>query len=111
YVAPAILDGIDASPWMKSSVSAGLTYNTIDDMKNPHSGLYANVTAEYAGLGGDAEWLKFTGKAHYYHTLSEGQDIVGLISLGGGHIEPTGSDLRVFDHFKATDKIIRGFAF
>ena len=31
------------SPWIKSSVSGTLIYNTIDDMKNPHSGIYATV--------------------------------------------------------------------
>ena len=110
-VSPAILDGINAGQWLKSSVSAGLLYNTIDDMKNPHDGIYANFTTEYAGLGGDAEWIKLTGRASYYRTLSEEQDIVGLISLNGGHIESTGDGLRVFDQFKSTDKMVRGFAY
>ena len=35
-VSTAILNGIEESPWIKSSVSLGLFYNTIDDMKNPH---------------------------------------------------------------------------
>ncbi|TGV72966.1 outer membrane protein assembly factor BamA, partial [Mesorhizobium sp. M00.F.Ca.ET.158.01.1.1] len=55
-ISQAILDGIEQSPWIKSSVSLGLVYNTIDDMKNPHEGIYANTTVEVAGLGGAAKF-------------------------------------------------------
>jgi outer membrane protein insertion porin family len=111
-VSQAIVDGVENSPWAKSSVSGTLLYNTIDDMKDPHSGLYATFTTEYAGLGGDAEFLKFTGRGTYYHTLSEELNVVGLLSAGAGHISSTGSgELRVFDHFKNSDRIIRGFEY
>ena len=110
-VAPSILQGIATSPWIKSSVSASLVYNTIDDIKNPHAGIYATFTSEFAGIGGDASFVKFTGRASYYKTLSEEQDIVGLVVLGGGHVEALSTPLRVFDQFQSTDRIIRGFAY
>ena len=111
-ISPAIQDGIANSPWLKSSVSGTLVYNTIDDMKNPRNGIYANFGTEVAGLGGDAKFVKFTGRASYYQTLSEEFDIVGLVSAGGGHIIGFGDDgLRVFDHFKSSDRMIRGFEY
>ncbi|MFD2057928.1 outer membrane protein assembly factor BamA [Mesorhizobium calcicola] len=111
-VSTAILDGIDQSPWIKSSVSLGLVYNTIDDMKNPHEGIYATTTAEFAGLGGDAKYVKLTGRGSVYQTLSEQFDLVGLVSAGAGHVEGYGSgDLRIFDQFQSTDRMIRGFAY
>ncbi|SMH48580.1 outer membrane protein assembly factor BamA [Mesorhizobium australicum] len=111
-LSPAIIAGIEASPWVKSSVSATLQYNSIDDMKNPHSGIYATLTGEVAGLGGDAKWAKITARGNYYHTLSEQQDIVGLVTLGAGHIQPFDDNgLRVFDQFKGSDRMIRGFAY
>jgi outer membrane protein insertion porin family len=111
-ISTAIVDGVENSPWVKSSVSGTLLYNNIDDMKNPHSGLYATFTTEFAGLGGDAEFIKVTGRGTYYHTLSEEMNLVGLLTAGAGHISPTGdSDLRVFDYFKNSDRIIRGFEF
>lgn len=112
-VSEAIIDGVENSPWNKSSVSGALVYNTIDDLKNPHAGIYANFTTEVAGLGGDAEFVKLTGRGSYYHTLSEEMDIVGLVSVGGGHITGFGSesDLRIFDHFKSNDRMIRGFEY
>jgi outer membrane protein insertion porin family len=111
-VSLAIIDAVENSPWIKSSVSGGLTYNTIDDMKSPHAGIFANVSTEVAGLGGDAEFVKLTARASYYHTLSEELDIVGIVSGGGGHVVGWGSDdLRVFDHFQSNDRMIRGFEY
>lgn len=111
-ISTAILDGVEQSPWIKSSVSLGLVYNTIDDMKNPHEGIYATATTEVAGLGGDAKFVKVTGRTSVYQTLSEQLDLVGLVSGGAGHIYGYGSDdLRVFDHFQSSDRMIRGFAY
>jgi len=107
---PALADGVAKSPWVKSSVSATLQYNSIDNMKNPRDGLFASFTTEAAGLGGDAQWLKFTARGSYYKTLSEEMDLVGVLNVGAGHIQPFGSDgLRLFDQFQSTDKMIRGF--
>jgi len=109
-VSQAIRDGVAESPWIKSSVSGTIVYNTIDNMKSPHSGIYANVVGEVAGLGGDAEYLKLTARASHYRTLSEEMDIVGIASIGGGHITGFGSgSLRIFDHFQSNDRMIRGF--
>ncbi|MET3659869.1 outer membrane protein assembly factor BamA [Aquamicrobium ahrensii] len=106
----AIHDAVADGTWVKSSVSANLIYNTIDDMKSPHYGIYANFGTEVAGLGGDAKFVKFTARGTVYHTLSEEMDIVGLVTAGAGHAQSYGSgELRIFDHFKSNDRIIRGF--
>ncbi|TPJ35590.1 outer membrane protein assembly factor BamA [Mesorhizobium sp. B2-8-3] len=111
-ISQAIRDGVAESPWLKSSVSLGLVYNTIDDMKNPHEGLYITGTTEFAGLGGDAKWVKFTGRASVYQTLSEQLDIVGLVSGGAGYLAGYGNgDLRIFDNFQSNDRMIRGFEY
>ncbi|MER8645681.1 outer membrane protein assembly factor BamA [Mesorhizobium sp. M1252] len=111
-VSAAIREGIDESPWIKSSVSLGLVYNTIDDMKSPHEGIYATTTVEVAGLGGDAKFVKVTGRGTVYQTLSEQLDLVGLISGGAGHIAGYGDNgLRIFDQFKSSDRMIRGFEY
>jgi len=111
-VSQAIVDGVENSPWIKSSVSGTILYNNIDDMKNPHAGLYASFTTEVAGLGGDAHFVKFTTRGTYYHTLSEEFDIVGLLTGGAGYIDNTAeNELRVFDQFKNSDRMIRGFEY
>ena len=87
-------------------------YNTIDNMKDPHAGLYATFTTEYAGLGGDANFVKLTGRGTYYHTLSEEMNIVGLITGGAGYVAATTDEgLQVFDQLKNSDRIIRGFEY
>ncbi len=111
-ISPAIIAGVLTSPWVKSSVSGSLQYNSIDDMKNPREGIYANFTTEVAGLGGDAKWAKFTARGTYYTTLSEEMDIVGVVNAGAGHLQAFGSNgVRVFDQFQGSDKMIRGFAY
>jgi outer membrane protein insertion porin family len=108
----AIVQGIDESPWIKSSVSGSVTYNTIDDPKNPHYGIFANAGVEVAGLGGDAKFVKFTTRASIYETLSEELDIVGVLSGGAGYMTGFGSGgTRVFDQFQSNDRMIRGFDF
>lgn len=112
YYAPALLEAAEHSPWLRSSISYSLTYNSIDDMKNPHDGLYGKFTQEFAGLGGDAKYIKTTAKANYYKTLSQEADIVGMLGVGGGYIHEFGNDgVRIFDLFKNNSDIIRGFKF
>lgn len=109
-ISTAIINAISDGAWVKSSVSANLVYNTIDDMKSPHYGIYANFGTEVAGLGGDAKFVKFTARGSIYQTLSEEMDIVALVTAGAGHIQSYGDkELRIFDHFKSNDRIIRGF--
>ncbi|MFE0018354.1 outer membrane protein assembly factor BamA [Mesorhizobium sp. NPDC059054] len=120
-VSDAIRNAVEEEPvgsgrlrgaWIKSSVSGSLIYNTIDDMKNPHYGIYANAGVEVAGLGGDAKFVKLTARGSIYQTLSEELDIVGLVSGGAGHIIGYGDkELRVFDMFQNNDRMIRGFEF
>ncbi|WP_407965968.1 outer membrane protein assembly factor BamA [Bartonella sp. C271] len=108
----AIVQAAKHSPWHRSSISYGLTYNSIDDMRNPHDGIYARLLQEYAGLGGDAQFLKTTGKAMMYKTLSDRMDVVGLFSVGAGYIYGIGDNgLRIFDMFKSNNDMIRGFKY
>ncbi len=96
----------------RSSVSYSLTYSSIDDIKNPHDGLYGKFIQEFAGLGGDAKYVKTTFKGNYYQTLSQEADIVGLLGVGAGYIHEFGDDgVRIFDLFKNSSDIIRGFKF
>jgi outer membrane protein insertion porin family len=99
------------SPWRKSSISGSLTYSTLDNRDLPREGIYAQVTGEFAGLGGDAEFAKFTGRASYFHLLSESADIIGSVSGGAGHLISTGDNMRVFDQFFIGGETIRGFDF
>lgn len=104
-----INEAICDSPYTTSSVSYALTYNTLDSTKDPRNGLIASFGQEVAGLGGDASFIKTTGKASYFQQLQEEYDVVGQLSVGGGNVSSIGDDLRVFDNFFKGQDIVRGF--
>jgi outer membrane protein insertion porin family len=101
----------NSNPWTKSSISGSLIYSSIDNLQDPRNGLHAAMTLEYAGIFGNANFLKLSARANYYKTLSEELDLVGLIVLGAGHVQALGTPLRVFDYTQSNDRVIRGFAF
>lgn len=108
-LAPAYQDLIRNGPWTSSSVSQSLTYNTLDDQNLPREGMFAQLTHEYAGLGGDSEFYKIYGKARYFQTLSDEMDLIGSLSVGAGYVTPTGDKLNVYDQFSIGGREIRGF--
>jgi outer membrane protein insertion porin family len=111
-VSQAYIDAAAEGAWVKSSLGWSLVYNSIDDVKNPHDGIYAKFEQEAAGLGGDASFLKTTFKSSLYKTISTEQDIVGLVRVGGGYIKELGNNgLSVFDTFQNNTDMIRGFSY
>jgi outer membrane protein insertion porin family len=104
-------DIVDGSPWLISSVSQSVNYNTLDTMVLPHEGINASITHEFAGLGGDSDFYKLSGKARYYQTLSDEMDLVASLGGSAGHMFSTnGGHLNVFDQFSLDSDDIRGFA-
>lgn len=103
------LDAIDGSPWKQSILGHSIVYNTVDDRQNPHEGIYASFTHEYAGLGGDSEYYKAFIRARMFYTLSDEFDIVGSLAGSAGHVVALGDNLNVFEQFKIGGKDIRGF--
>lgn len=90
---------------------AGITlgYSTLDSIKNPKNGFYAELKPDVAGLGGDSRYARVVGDARYYHEVWE--DVVGIARLQGGHIMGLGgNDLRITDHFFLGPTLVRGFA-
>ena len=98
-----------------------LAYNTVDNLKNPRNGIYAELKPDYAGLGGDSNYFRITGEARAYRELFI-DDVVGVLKFQGGHISATGNnrgtsgltstggDLRFVDHFFLGPSLVRGFA-
>jgi outer membrane protein insertion porin family len=104
------LNVVNNSPWYRSSVSTALTYNSLDDQKQPHEGFVGNITQEVAGLGGDSHYYKLSGKIRGYHTLSDEADIIGSLSVGGGTMRSLKGGALVYDQFKIGSNEIRGFS-
>ncbi|MGY3409626.1 outer membrane protein insertion porin family [Bradyrhizobium sp. GM5.1] len=83
---------------LTSALGYTLTYNTLDNNKNPTDGLLVDFRQDFAGVGGDVSYLKTVVDAKYYTPLVS--DIVGLVRLQGGMLNKMGSDLRMLDHFQ-----------
>lgn len=100
---------VEEGDFVQSSVSQTLTYNTLDSTTLAREGFYASLTHEYAGLGGDSEFYKISGRGRYFHLLSDEMDIIGSLAVGAGHVVGTGDNLNVFDQFRVGGRMIRGF--
>lgn len=107
-VSNAILASI-FTPYLTSSVGYTLTYNSLDNNKDPTTGFYATFSQDIAGLGGDVKYVKTTAEARYYRPITG--DFVGMVRATGGHIFAWGGDtLRFSDHFNNSHTLVRGFA-
>lgn len=102
-------DLVRGGEYVQSSISQSLVYNSLDSNTLAREGLYASITHEYAGLGGDSEFYKVYGRARYFHLLSVEADIIGSVAVGAGHVVGTGDSLNIFDQFMVGGRQIRGF--
>lgn len=95
--------------WLTSSVGASLSYSTLDNPRNPTSGLYAELRTDVAGAGGDAKWVRGTGDLRYYYPVWENVTLMARVQ--GGHIAAYGDgELRIVDNFNLGPSLVRGFA-
>jgi outer membrane protein insertion porin family len=91
-----------------SSLGYSLSYNTLDNNKDPTEGLLIDFKQDFAGVGGDVRYLKSAIDAKYYTPLVA--DIVGLIRVQSGILTSVGTDIRFLDHFQMGPNLVRGFA-
>jgi len=92
-----------------SLVGYTLTYNTLDNVNSPTSGLYASITQDFAGLGGDVNFIRTMAQTRTYYEVLP--DIVGVFKLQGGQVASWGGkSLRMQDEFFMGPNLVRGFA-
>ncbi len=93
-----------------SSVQYSLIYSSLDSRTDPHEGIYAIFTQQYAGVGGDVNFLRTTGQASYYREVRPESGIVGMLKVQGGHIMGVaGDELLLNDAFFKGGETVRGF--
>ena len=96
-------------PVLVSLVGYSVAYNTLDNNKSPTSGLFAEFRQDFAGVGGDVNFIRSTADSRYY--FESFPDIVSFFRLQGGHIAGWGGrGLRMLDHFQLGPSLVRGFA-
>jgi outer membrane protein insertion porin family len=98
-----------AGPAWVSAVGGTVTYSTLDDNKNPTSGIKSQLSQDLAGLGGDVKFLRTTEDVRYYHQIND--DVVSLVRAQGGYITGWGGQqVPLMNTFFGGPTLVRGFA-
>ena len=96
-------------PQWVSSIGDTITYNTLDNNKNPTSGIKSQLTQDLAGLGGDVKFLRTTEDVRYYQAIND--DVVSLARAQGGYITGWGGQqVPLLNSFFGGPAMVRGFA-
>jgi outer membrane protein insertion porin family len=105
----AVRKELAAGPVNTSLVGYTVSYNTLDNNRLPTSGLYAELKQDFAGVGGDVNFIRTSGELrNYYEVIS---DVVSVLKFQAGNITPWGGqDLRMLDQFQMGPNLVRGFA-
>jgi outer membrane protein insertion porin family len=105
---PVRVELAQGAEWV-SAIGYTLSYNTLDNNKNPTDGLLLDFKQDFAGVGGDVSYLKSTIDGKYYAPLVA--DVVALVHLQAGSLNQVGSTpLRMLDDFQMGPNLVRGFA-
>jgi len=98
-----------AGPQWVSSIGDTITYSTLDNNRNPTSGIKSQLTQDLAGLGGDVKFLRTTEDVRYYQAIND--DVVGLVRAQGGYITGWGGQqVPLLNSFFGGPSMVRGFA-
>jgi outer membrane protein insertion porin family len=105
----AVRKELAAGPVNVSLVGYTVSYNTLDNNRSPTSGLFAELRQDFAGVGGDVDFVRTSAEVRKYYEVFS--DVISVLKLQAGHITPWGgNDLRMLDHFQMGPNLVRGFA-
>ena len=104
----ATLGVIDGDVDITSAVGYSLTYDTRNHFKKPTRGLYGTVGQEFAGVGGDKQYIRTVAEGRAYYPITD--SITFASRLKGGHISGWGDkNLDSTDGFTSAADCVRGF--
>ena len=96
-------------PVITSLVGYTLSYNSLDNNRNPTSGMLTEFRQDFAGVGGNVNFIRTSSDLYSYREVVS--DVISIFHLQGGAITGWGSkDLRMLDHFQMGPNLVRGFA-
>jgi outer membrane protein insertion porin family len=104
---------------LTSLVGYSLIYNTVDDNRNPTSGIAAAFNQDFAGAGGNVRFIRETVDLRRYFEVI--YDIVGVMHVQAGTITGWGNGsvdfgqlgangVRMLDNFQMGPNLVHGFA-
>jgi outer membrane protein insertion porin family len=84
-----------------------LTYDGLDDKKNPTEGLYATLTQQYIGL--DYNMLRTEARARYFFPIVEDAGVIGSVRAQAGIVNAFGGGVHPLEAFQQQPTLVRGF--
>lgn len=96
--------------YVRSVLGGEWRMSTLDDATNPSDGFQLKAGQEWAGIGGDASYVKTELSAKTVKELDAVRDIVAHFAVKGGSINGLGKDLSFTDQFRPGGDLVRGFA-
>ncbi|HWK37349.1 MAG TPA: outer membrane protein assembly factor BamA [Hyphomicrobium sp.] len=106
YASQAIRDASGTS--YTSMVGTTLTYDLRNDPRNPTKGLWFQTGADFAGLGGDVQYISLAAEARAYYPITDNITFVAR-AVGGSITGWGGEDVRLIDLFFKGGETVRGF--
>ena len=105
----AIKKELAAGPVLVSSIGYSIIHNTLDNNKNPTSGAFTEFKQDFAGVGGDVNFIRSIVEARAYYEVLP--DLISMVRVQGGNVAGWGGkELRMLDHFQMGPTLVRGFA-
>ncbi len=95
-----------------SDIGTVMTLDYRDSVITPHSGYVVRAGTDYAGLGGNAKFLRMKGDAEGFIPLERytgNSDWFVSVSAGGGYLDPLGQQEQIIDRFFLGGDNLRGF--
>jgi len=98
----------DGQEFNKAFVGYSLTWNGVDDVKNPTEGLFATFTQQY--IGWDHNLLRTEARARYFVPLIPDSGVVASVRGQAGVINSlNGANVHAVEAFTPGSQLIRGF--
>jgi outer membrane protein insertion porin family len=99
---------VNGPAWV-SSIGNTVAYDSRDNRKSAHSGVYAEVKQDLAGVGGDEKFIRTTGDVRYYREVAP--DVVAMGRVQGGYATGLdGQQVPFMNSFFGGPQMVRGFA-
>lgn len=91
-----------------SLVGTTMTYDLRNNPKNPTKGLFFQAGTDFAGVGGDVQYVSFAAEGRGYYPITE--NITFVTRAIGGYIQGWGGEeVRLIDLFFKGGETVRGF--
>jgi outer membrane protein insertion porin family len=93
---------------LTSLVGVAANFDKRNHPKNPTSGYFLSASADFAGLGGDVNYVRLGAEGRGYYPLTEKITLVGRV-IGGTIQGWGGDDIRITDLYYRGGETVRGF--